>query len=97
MTFVKVVTKNSQTAAGALKLKTGFAKFAHPPELMKMYKEFADIQSAEKLNLSRPKLKMSRPQIVVVKRLRNNKNRSTTLQRAKKVDTEIIDHTMITT
>ena len=61
-TFGKVVIKNLQTSAGALKLKTGFAKFAHLPELMKMYKEFADIQSAEKLSLPRPKLKTSRPQ-----------------------------------
>ena len=31
VTFVRVVTKNSHASAGALKLKTGFAKFANLP------------------------------------------------------------------
>ncbi len=63
-TFGSVVTKNQQTSAGTLKLKTKFASFSNLPELMAMYKEFADIQSAEKLNLPRPKLKENKVQII---------------------------------
>lgn len=65
-TFGKVVTKNQQGADGKLKLRTAFAKFANLPELMAMYKEFADVQSAEKLQLPRPALKTGKPQIVKV-------------------------------
>jgi len=65
-TFGNVVTGYKQGADGQLKLKTSFSQFANLPELMAMYKEFADIQSAEKLDLPRPKLKGNKPQIVVV-------------------------------
>ena len=65
-TFGKVTTQYKQTATGELKLKTAFAKFANLPEVMMMYKEFADIQSAKKLDLPRPKLKTGKPQIVSV-------------------------------
>lgn len=65
-TFGNVVTKNQQTADGTLKMKTSFASFANLPELMAMYKEFADVQSAEKLNLPRPELKTGKPQIISV-------------------------------
>lgn len=63
-TFGNVVTKNQQTADGRLKLKSKFASFVNLPELMSMYKEFADIQSAEKLNLPRPALKGGKIQVV---------------------------------
>ncbi|MBR0484479.1 MAG: methyltransferase domain-containing protein [Oscillospiraceae bacterium] len=65
-TFGNVVMKNQQSADGTLKLKTCFAKFANLPELMAMYKEFADIQSADKLQLPRPALKDGKPTIVKV-------------------------------
>lgn len=65
-TFGSVVTKNQQAADGTLKLRTSFAKFANLPELMAMYKEFADVQSADKLNLPRPNLKTGKPQIIKV-------------------------------
>lgn len=65
-TFGSVVTKNQQGADGTLKLRTCFSKFANLPELMAMYKEFADVQSAEKLQLPRPALKTGKPQIVKV-------------------------------
>lgn len=65
-TFGNVVTKNQQTADGTLKMKTSFASFANLPELMAMYKEFTDVQSAEKLNLPRPELKTGKPQIISV-------------------------------
>jgi hypothetical protein len=65
-TFGKVVAAYKQTASGELKLKTAFSKFANLPELMAMYKEFADIQSAEKLHLPRPELIGGKPEIVKV-------------------------------
>ena len=65
-TFGRTITSYQQDAAGRLKLKTSFAKFANLPELMAMYKEFADIQSAEKLHLPRPELKGGKPQIIKV-------------------------------
>ena len=65
-TFGNVVMKNQQAADGTLKLRTCFATFANLPELMAMYKEFADVQSAEKLHLPRPELKGGKPQIVSV-------------------------------
>lgn len=65
-TFGNVVTKNQQTADGTLKMKTSFASFMNLPELMSMYKEFADVQSADKLNLPRPELKTGKPQIISV-------------------------------
>jgi len=65
-TFGKVVCAYKQSPSGQLKLKTSFAKFANLPELMAMYKEFADIQSAEKLQLPRPELIGGKPEIVKV-------------------------------
>ena len=65
-TFGNVVTKNKQSADGTLKLRTCFANFANLPELIAMYKEFADIQSADKLQLPRPALKTGKPQIIKV-------------------------------
>ena len=65
-TFGRVIAAYKQTASGQLKLKTSFAKFANLPELMAMYKEFADIQSAQKLQLPRPDLIGGKPEIVSV-------------------------------
>ena len=65
-TFGNVVTKNQQAADGTLKLRTSFASFANLPELMAIYKEFADVQSADKLDLPRPALKTGKPQIVKI-------------------------------
>ena len=66
-TFGNIETKNMQGADGQMKLRTVFATFANLPELMTMYKDFADIQSADKLNLPRPELKTGKPQIITAK------------------------------
>jgi N12 class adenine-specific DNA methylase/predicted RNA methylase len=66
-TFGNVTTELEQTAYDTYKLKTRFSKFANLPELMAIYKEFADIKSAEKLKLPRPDLKGGKPTIVNVK------------------------------
>lgn len=91
-TFGNVVTKNQQTASGTLKMKTSFASFANLPELMAMYKEFADIQSAEKLNLPRPKLKTGKPQIISVPATPEQKEYVRLLaDRAKMIDNGEVD------
>ena len=55
-TFGNVTTQLEYTAYNTMKLKTRFSQFTNLPELMAFYKEFADIKSAEKLNLPRPSL-----------------------------------------
>ncbi|MDE7363738.1 MAG: methyltransferase domain-containing protein, partial [Ruminococcus sp.] len=91
-TFGNVVTKNQQTADGTLKMKTSFASFANLPELMAMYKEFADVQSAEKLNLPRPELKTGKPQIISVPATPEQKMYVRELaERAKKIEDGTVD------
>ena len=71
-TFGMIKTQNKKTATGELKLKTCFAGFKNRPELMKMYKEFADLVSLEKLledpdsKIIVPKIKGGKPQIIEV-------------------------------
>ncbi|MDD5947192.1 MAG: helicase-related protein [Oscillospiraceae bacterium] len=65
-TFGNITTKNKQTASGTLKLKTSFSSFKNLPELMTMYREFADIRTASQLALPRPDLKTGKAQIVTV-------------------------------
>ena len=91
-TFGNVVTKNQQTADGTLKMKTSFASFANLPELMAMYKEFTDVQSAEKLNLPRPELKTGKPQIISVPATPEQKMYVRELaERAKAIEEGIVD------
>ncbi len=91
-TFGNVVTKNQQTADGTLKMKTSFASFANLPELMAMYKEFADVQSAEKLNLPRPELKMGKPQIISIPATPEQKMYVSELaERAKAIEDGLVD------
>ncbi len=66
-TFGQIKTQNKKTATGELKLKTCFAGFKNRPELMKMYKEFADLKTIDKLDyLNPPKVKGGKPQVVEV-------------------------------
>lgn len=66
-TFGNIKTQNKKTATGELKLKTCFAGFKNRPELMKMYKEFADLKTLEHLDyLNPPKVKGGKPQIIEV-------------------------------
>ena len=64
--FGNVTTALEQTAYDTYKLKTRFSEFANLPELMAFYKEFADVRSAEKLDLPRPALKNGKNTIVNV-------------------------------
>ena len=67
-TFGEVVTQLEPTPDGTdYRPKKRFAKFANLPELMQMYKEFADIRTAEMLNLPVPEIEGGKPQTVLAK------------------------------
>lgn len=67
-TFGNVTQKNKQNQAGQMQLKTSFSSFKNMPELMQLYKEFADLVSADKLaeTTKRPDLITGKPQIIAV-------------------------------
>ncbi|GHU58170.1 hypothetical protein FACS1894133_2420 [Clostridia bacterium] len=63
--FGDVVSQMEMRPAGnGFRIKKRFAKFTNLPELMAMYKEFADVKNAEDLNLPTPKLETGKPQII---------------------------------
>ncbi|MFX5084730.1 hypothetical protein ABTC40_19020, partial [Acinetobacter baumannii] len=43
-----------------------FAKYRNVPELMTMFRSFADVQTADLLNLPTPKLRGGKPEVVTV-------------------------------
>ncbi len=64
-TFGEVVDTMEISPDGAtLKPRSRFAKFVNLPELQQMFRAFADVQTAEMLNLPRPKLDGGKPTIV---------------------------------
>ena len=67
-TFGEVVSQLEIKPAGnGFQMKNRFSKFVNIPELMQMYKEFADIQTPDMINLPVPKLKTGEPIIVSAK------------------------------
>ena len=65
-TFGEVVSKAELKPAGnGYRTKKRFAKFNNLPELMAMYKEFADIRTADMLDLPVPKIEGDKPQTIV--------------------------------
>lgn len=65
-TFGEVVSKAEMKPAGnGYRTKKRFAKFNNLPELMAMYKEFADMRTADMLNLPVPKIKGGKPETIV--------------------------------
>ena len=75
-TFGQIKTQNKKTATGELKLKTCFAGFKNRPELIKMYKDFADLITIDKITapdkdgnaptIVVPNIKTGKPQIIEV-------------------------------
>ena len=66
--FGEVVSQLEMKPAGdGYRMKNRFSKFVNIPELMQMYKEFADIQTADMLKLPVPKLKTGEPIVVTAK------------------------------
>src|ERR1700755_2640516 len=47
-----------------LKPRSRFAKFTNLPELQQLFRSFADVQTAEMLNLPRPALAGGKPQVI---------------------------------
>lgn len=67
-TFGEVVSQLEIKPAGnGFQMKNRFSKFVNIPELMQMYKEFADIQTADMLKLPVPKLETGKPIAVTSK------------------------------
>lgn len=67
-TFGEVVSQLEIKPAGnGFQMKNRFSKFVNIPELMQMYKEFADIQTADMLKLPVPKLETGKPIVVTSK------------------------------
>src|SRR5256886_6749392 len=50
---------------GGYRMHTPFAKFVNLPELLSMFRTFADIQTADMLNLPRPEIAGGKPEVVV--------------------------------
>ena len=66
--FGEVVSKAELKPAGnGYRTKKRFAKFNNVPELMQMYKEFADIRTQDMLNLPVPEMDGGKPQTIVAK------------------------------
>jgi N12 class adenine-specific DNA methylase len=63
-TFGEPVTAMELSPDGAgYRLNTRFARFINVPELMQMFRQTADVQTAQMLNLARPKLDGEKPTI----------------------------------
>ena len=64
-TFGEVVDTMEITPDGAgLRPRSRFARFTNLPELQQMFRAFSDVQTAEMLNLPRPRLQGGKPIIV---------------------------------
>jgi hypothetical protein len=64
-TFGEVVEAMEISPDGkTLKPRSRFAKFVNLPELLMMFRSFADVQTPDMLNLPRPKLKGGKPQTI---------------------------------
>src|SRR6266567_825156 len=50
---------------GGYRMHTRFAKFVNLPELLSLFRTFADIQTADMLNLPRPEIAGGKPEVVV--------------------------------
>jgi hypothetical protein len=64
-TFAEVVDTMEISPDGAgLRPRSRFARFTNLPELQQMFRQFADVQTAEMLNLPRPRLRGGKPIVV---------------------------------
>lgn len=67
-TFGEVVSQLELKPAGdGFRMKKRFARFNNLPELMQTYKDFADIRTAEMLNLPVPEVEGGKPQVISAK------------------------------
>jgi N12 class adenine-specific DNA methylase len=64
-TFGEVVeTMEISPDGGSLRPRSRFARFTNLPELQQMFRSFSDVQTADMLNLPRPKLAGGKPAVV---------------------------------
>src|SRR5260370_1613014 len=64
-TFGEVVDTMEISPDGAtLRPRSRFARFTNLPELQQMFRAFADVQTAEMLDLPRPRLESGKPIVV---------------------------------
>src|ERR1700674_1384127 len=64
-TFGEVVDTMEITPDGAgLRPRSRFARFTNLPELQQMFRAFADVQTADKVDLPRPRLESGKPIVV---------------------------------
>src|SRR5207244_9937914 len=64
-TFGEVVDTMEISPDGAgLRPRSRFARFTNLPELQQMFRAFSDVQTAEMLNLPRPRLETGKPIVV---------------------------------
>ena len=64
-TFGEVVdTLEISPDGGGLRPRSRFAKFTNLPELQEMFRQFADVQTADMLNLPRPKLRGGKCEVI---------------------------------
>lgn len=67
--FGEVVTELEMNVQGNdFRFRNRFSKFVNIPELMTMYKDIADIQTADMLKLPVPEIRGGKPEIVAAKR-----------------------------
>src|SRR5258708_26498178 len=65
-TFGETVTALELAPDGSgYRMHTRFAKFVNLPELLSMFRQFADIQTADMLKLPRPEIAGGKPEVVV--------------------------------
>ena len=64
-TFGEVIDTMEISPDGAsLRPRSRFARFTNLPELQQMFRAFSDVQTAEMLNLPRPRLETGKPIVV---------------------------------
>ena len=92
-TFGEVVSQLEIKPAGnGFQMKNRFSKFVNIPELMLMYKEFADIQTPDMIKLPVPDLKTGKPIVVSAKPDDYQKEYMTQLaQRAEMIHSGAVD------
>ncbi|MGG6297781.1 DEAD/DEAH box helicase family protein [Leptolyngbya sp. AN02str] len=63
-TFGETVTAPEISPAGSYRVKTRFARFVNVPELMSAFRQIADIQTKEMLNLPTPSIVGGKPEVI---------------------------------
>ncbi|MFL5330500.1 MAG: DEAD/DEAH box helicase family protein [Gemmataceae bacterium] len=92
-TFGEVIESTEIAPDGkSLRSRNRFAKFVNLPELQQMFRSFADVQTAEMLNLPRPKLETGKPIVVACPMSETQRELQAALvERYERIRTERVD------